>query len=71
MWFPRISERRFSSGLKPGVDQEKFREGLKQGTLENLFLVVPVHEGDTAFRPAGTPHRLGWNGDLRSQEYST
>jgi len=46
-------------GLKPGVDQEKFREGLKQGTLENLFLVVPVHEGDTLFVPAGTPHTIG------------
>jgi mannose-6-phosphate isomerase len=46
-------------GLKPGVDKEKFREGLKQQTLENLLLVVPVHEGDTLFVPAGTPHTIG------------
>jgi mannose-6-phosphate isomerase len=46
-------------GLKPGVDKEKFREGLKQQTLENLLQVVPVHEGDTLFVPAGTPHTIG------------
>jgi len=46
-------------GLKPGVDKEKFREGLKLQTLENLFQVVPVHEGDTLFVPAGTPHTIG------------
>jgi mannose-6-phosphate isomerase len=46
-------------GLKPGVDQEKFREGLKQQTLENLFQTVPVHKGDTLFVPAGTPHTIG------------
>ncbi len=46
-------------GLKPVVDQEKFREGLRQQTLENLFLAVPVHEGDTLFVPAGTPHTIG------------
>jgi len=37
----------------------KFREGLKQGTLENLFLVVPVHEGRHAFVPRGLRTRLG------------
>ena len=46
-------------GLKPGVDREKFRAGLKQQTLENLFQVVPVHEGDTLFVPAGIPHTIG------------
>jgi len=46
-------------GLKPGVDQGKFREGMKQQTLENLFLAVPVHKGDTLFIPAGTPHTIG------------
>jgi mannose-6-phosphate isomerase len=45
-------------GLKPGVDQERFREGLKRQTLENLFEAVPVHEGDTLFVPAGTPHTI-------------
>ena len=45
-------------GLKPGVDREKFREGLKRQTLENLFQAVPVQEGDTLFVPAGTPHTI-------------
>jgi mannose-6-phosphate isomerase len=46
-------------GLKPGVDKEKFREGLKQQTLENMLQAVPVHAGDTLFVPAGTPHTIG------------
>lgn len=46
-------------GLKPGVDQEKFREALKQQRLENLLLVVPVYAGDTLFVPPGTPHTIG------------
>jgi len=45
--------------LKPGVDKEKFREGLKQQTLENLFQTVPVRAGDTLFVPAGAPHTIG------------
>ena len=46
-------------GLKPGVDKQKFREGLAQNSLENLFEAVPVHAGDTLFVPAGTPHTIG------------
>ena len=46
-------------GLKPGVDKERFRQGLAQHTLENLFEAVPVHAGDTLFVPAGTPHTIG------------
>jgi len=46
-------------GLKPGVDKDKFREGLKQQTLENLFQAVPVHGDETLFVPAGTPHTIG------------
>jgi mannose-6-phosphate isomerase len=46
-------------GLKPGVDKEKFREGLEHQTLENLFQAVPVHAGETLFVPAGTPHTIG------------
>jgi len=47
------------AGLKPGVDKEKFREGLAKHSLENLFEAVPVHSGDTLFVPAGTPHTIG------------
>ena len=46
-------------GLKPGVDKGKFREGLLQHKLENLFEAVPVNPGDTLFVPAGTPHSIG------------
>jgi mannose-6-phosphate isomerase len=58
-------------GLKPGVDEEKFRKGLEQKTLENLFQSVPVHAGDTLFVPAGTPHTIGPGMVLcEVQEYS-
>jgi mannose-6-phosphate isomerase len=58
-------------GLKPGVDQEKFREGLASHTLEDLFEVQPVRTGDTFFVPAGTPHSIGPNMVIcEVQEYS-
>jgi mannose-6-phosphate isomerase len=46
-------------GLKPQVDREKFLTALKSKTLESLFESLPVHEGDTFFVPAGTPHTIG------------
>ena len=46
-------------GLKPGVDKEKFREGLASHTVEDLFEVQSVRTGDTFFVPAGTPHSIG------------
>jgi mannose-6-phosphate isomerase len=46
-------------GLKPGVDEAKFREGLAAHTLEDLFEVQAVQTGDTFFVPAGTPHSIG------------
>jgi mannose-6-phosphate isomerase len=46
-------------GLKPGVNEAKFREGLAAHTLEDLFEVQPVRTGDTFFVPAGTPHSIG------------
>lgn len=58
-------------GLKPGVDREKFLEGLAQHTLENLFEDVQVRTGDTLFVPAGTPHTIGPNLVIcEVQEYS-
>jgi len=58
-------------GLKPGVDQEKFRAGLASHTLEDLFEVQPVRTGDTFFVPAGTPHSIGPNMVIcEVQEYS-
>lgn len=46
-------------GLKPGVNKEKFSEGLASHTLEDLFEVQLVRTGDTFFVPAGTPHSIG------------
>jgi mannose-6-phosphate isomerase len=46
-------------GLKPGVNKDKFREGLASHTLEDLFEVHAVRAGDTFFVPAGTPHSIG------------
>ena len=46
-------------GLKPGVDKEQFLEALQAHTLEELFVAHAVHEGDTFFLPAGTPHTIG------------
>ena len=46
-------------GLKPGVNRDKFLEGLDQNKLEELFKAHPVHAGDTLFVPAGTPHTIG------------
>lgn len=58
-------------GLKPGVNAEKFREGLAACTLENLFEVHAVRTGDTFFVPAGTPHSIGPNIVIcEVQEYS-
>ncbi len=58
-------------GLKPGVDQEKFRKGLASHTVEDLFEVQPVRTGDTFFVPAGTPHSIGPNMVIcEVQEYS-
>jgi mannose-6-phosphate isomerase len=46
-------------GLKPGVDQCKFRDSLNHGRIEELFRRHPVHAGDSFFIPAGTPHTMG------------
>lgn len=46
-------------GLKQSVDKEKFLAALAANTLEELFQAHPVHEGDTFFLPAGTPHTIG------------
>jgi mannose-6-phosphate isomerase len=57
--------------LKPGVDKEKFLEGLSKGTLENLLQSIQVNAGDTLFVPAGTLHTIGPGMVLcEVQEYS-
>lgn len=46
-------------GTKPGVTKEQFLEAIKNQTLENLLEKHSVHNGDTFFVPAGTPHTIG------------
>ena len=46
-------------GLKPGVDVEKFRRAIAEGTAEDCLEHVPVHAGDAIFVPAGTAHTIG------------
>src|SRR5437763_14471203 len=58
-------------GLKPGVNEEKFREGLASHTLEDLFEVHAVRTRDTFFVPPGTAHSIGPNLIVcEVQEYS-
>jgi mannose-6-phosphate isomerase len=58
-------------GLKPGVDKRKFLEGLENRTLESLFQSHTIHNRDTIFVPAGTPHAIGPGMVLcEVQEYS-
>jgi mannose-6-phosphate isomerase len=58
-------------GLKPGVNKEKFLEGLASRTVEELFETHSVRAGDTFFVPAGTPHSIGPNMVIcEVQEYS-
>jgi mannose-6-phosphate isomerase len=58
-------------GLKPQVDKDKFLAALESKTLESLLESLPVHEGDTFFLPAGTPHTIGPGMVLcEVQEYS-
>jgi mannose-6-phosphate isomerase len=46
-------------GLKPGVTRETFAEGIRQGTVDQMLLEVPVSPGECHFLPAGTPHSIG------------
>lgn len=46
-------------GLKRGVTKEGFVAALADHTLEDCFVAHAVHEGDTFFIPAGTPHTIG------------
>ena len=46
-------------GLKPGIDRQKFCEGLENDRIEELFEAHAVQPGDTFFIPAGTPHTIG------------
>jgi len=58
-------------GLKPGVNEKKFREALASHMLEDLFEPQSVQAGDTFFVPPGTAHSIGPNMVIcEVQEYS-
>src|SRR5580698_6979423 len=46
-------------GVKPGVTAEQVREGIEDGTLEDLLEMVSVNKGDLLFVDAGTVHAMG------------
>lgn len=58
-------------GLKHRTTKGKFLKALSGSGLEDLFVSYAVHEGDTFFVPAGTPHTIGPGMILcEVQEYS-
>jgi len=46
-------------GLKPGVDREKFRRAIDDGTAEECLLPIRLRAGEAIFVPAGTAHTIG------------
>ncbi|HXO00118.1 MAG TPA: type I phosphomannose isomerase catalytic subunit [Candidatus Acidoferrales bacterium] len=46
-------------GLKHGVNMEKFRRAIAEGTAEDCLEHIPVRAGDAIFVPAGTAHTIG------------
>jgi len=45
-------------GLKPGVTKDDFAAAVSSNTVEDLFVRYEVHEGETYFVAAGTPHAI-------------
>jgi mannose-6-phosphate isomerase len=46
-------------GLKEGVDKKQLGDAIKQGTVTDLLVKVPVSAGQCHFLPAGTLHSIG------------
>ena len=57
MWARRGAE--VMVGLKPGVDREKFRRAITEGTAEQCLPPIPLRAGEAIFVPAGTAHTIG------------
>jgi mannose-6-phosphate isomerase len=45
-------------GLKPGVTKDDFVAAVSNNTVEDLFVRYEVHEGESYFVAAGTPHAI-------------
>lgn len=50
---------RVFAGLKPHIDQFRFEQHLRDGTVEECLHSYEVHPGDCIFIPAGTVHAIG------------
>ncbi|MGH9865942.1 MAG: class I mannose-6-phosphate isomerase, partial [Candidatus Acidiferrales bacterium] len=46
-------------GPKPGVDRDRFRRAIADGSAEEYVERLAVHAGDAIFVPAGTVHTIG------------
>lgn len=46
-------------GVRPGVDRERFRAALDDGTVADLVPRLPVRAGDSIFIPSGRLHAIG------------
>ena len=46
-------------GVKEGVTTQQFRHAIKNKTLADLLIKVPVQKGDCHYIPSGTCHALG------------
>ncbi len=61
MWYVLEADpsARVYAGVRPGVDEVKFRDAMEQGALEDLLHVEPVQAGDAIFMPGGRVHAIG------------
>lgn len=50
---------RLYAGLKRGVDRNRLKRALSDGTVEDCLHSFPVTAGDCVFIPAGTVHAIG------------
>lgn len=45
-------------GLKPGTDEEAYRDALAQGNVKDLLTAIPVQAGDAIYVPGGRVHAI-------------
>jgi mannose-6-phosphate isomerase len=57
-------------GFKPGVNLDKVKSGINNGTLEDSLNMLPVHSGDLIFIDAGTVHAI-WPGSVLLETQQT
>jgi len=50
---------RILKGLPAGMTRERFKQGIKDGTVESMINSIPVKDGQCYYLPSGTVHALG------------